>query len=482
MKRLSLFIATLFLCATLQAQQLKLYAPAASGMVVQQLDEALFRGEAAPRAVVEVETSWTAGETFRCKADGEGRWSIRIATPSGSYTKQTVKISSAGGQCLLEDVLVGEVWIASGQSNMEMPVRGFFNSPVEGAQALIASPAMPDKVRMFMVEKRRSYTPCNDTPGRWLKSEPASRPEMSAVAYLFARKLNEVLDLPIGILCAAYGGARVESWTPREVLESYPDVDLTPEGMDRLRWEYWRPMEMYNAMLHPLVGYPVKGFIWYQGCSNVSAYAQYAERLEHMVAEWRKRWGDSDASLPFYTVEIAPYRYKDPAERGLAAELRSAQHAAVERIPNSGIVVTNDLVPSYEADNIHPARKAPVAERLAYLALNRDYGVSTIACLSPRAVRCERITNGKELAIYFENMPNGTNRWREIEGLEVAGSEGIFYPVSFAYYEWQPRMLVVRSEYVHDPQVVRYGWGDFKPGNLASCEGLPVAPFCLKAE
>ena len=158
------------------------------------------------------------------------------------------------------------------------------------------------------------------------------------------------------------------------------------------------------------------------------------------------------------------------------------QHKAAKELPNSGIIVTNDLVESYEQDNIHPAKKKEVGDRLAYMALNRNYGFRTIACDSPEAVRCYRMANSCELAVELTNMPNGISRWMEIEGLEVAGSEGIFYPVTYAYYEYEPKVLRIRSEFVHDPVEVRYGWGDFKPGNLKNTEGLPVAPFRIRAE
>ncbi|MBR4298276.1 MAG: sialate O-acetylesterase, partial [Bacteroidales bacterium] len=151
-------------------------------------------------------------------------------------------------------------------------------------------------------------------------------------------------------------------------------------------------------------------------------------------------------------------------------------------LPNCGCIVTNDLVESYEQDNIHPAKKKEVGERLAYMALNRNYGFHKVACDSPEAVRCYRMANSCELAVELSNMPNGINRWMEIEGLEVAGSEGVFYPVTYAFFEPELKALRVRSEFVHDPCEVRYGWGDFKPGNLKNAEGLPVTPFKIRVE
>ena len=234
-------------------------------------------------------------------------------------------------------------------------------------------------------------------------------------------------------------------------------------------------------MLNPVKGYTIKGFIWYQGCSNVGRHEQFVERMGNMVNHWRECWNDAAAELPFYMVEIAPYRYKPQNSISFAALLRNAQHEAAKVIPNCGIVVTNDLVESFEKDNIHPMRKKEIGDRLARLALNRQYGFTTITCESPEAFRCRRGERPNELVVEISNCQNGLNRCDEIEGLEIAGDDNIFYPVSFAFYVWD-KALLVRSEFVPDPTQVRYGWGDFKPGNLKSCQDLPVAPFWLKAE
>ncbi|MCI2082915.1 MAG: sialate O-acetylesterase [Bacteroidales bacterium] len=461
--------------------QLSVSKPAGNGMVLQQKSEAAMWGNAARDAAVTITPSWN-GRSIRCRADKNGRWRTTIKTPAGSYKSYMIKIRSGDRTVTIDDVLVGEVWLASGQSNMEMPMRGFYNCPVENANEFFASAPATERIRMFTVPKKQSYVPLDECEGEWKGAESSTIPDMSATAYFFALKLNSVLNIPIGIVCCPYGGAKVESWMPRELLGNYPDIDLTKEGIDKIKREYLRPMVMYNAMLHPLVGYTIKGFIWYQGCSNVSTSETYKERFEKMVSEWRREWGDTGDKLPFYTVEIAPYRYKDPSEAGNAALLREAQHEAAKEVPNCGIVITNDLVATYEEDNIHPSRKQPVGNRLAYLALHRDYGFKMVACYSPTAAKCTRGNGSDELAIEFDNAENGMNRWREIEGLEVAGSEGVFYPVTFAYYGWKPKVLRIRSEFVPDPCEVRYGWGDFRPGNLKSVEGLPVTPFDIKVK
>ena len=239
---------------------------------------------------------------------------------------------------------------------------------------------------------------------------------------------------------------------------------------------------MYNAMVVPVKGYTIKGFIWYQGCSNVGADATYSERLQKMVSVWRADWGDTDARLPFYQVEIAPYRYGDGPEGAL---LRRAQHDAAKRMPNGGIAVTNDLVYSYEIDQIHPARKREVGERLAYLALHRDYGLDRVACCSPEAVRAFKAPAGPKtepglVFVELAECPDGLDRSVEIEGLEIAGADGVMYPVREARIFGH--FMMVRSDSVPEPRVLRYGWGCFTPGNLHAVSGLPLVPFELVIE
>lgn len=476
-----LITSALLLCLCIAAEaKLAVSNICSDGMVLQQNSEALLWGTSDPGAQVTVTPSWN-GRQYRCRTDADGRWTVKVQTPEGSYKSYSITVKGGGETVRVNDVLIGEVWFASGQSNMEMPMRGFFNCPVENAQEYICAPAATEKIRMFTVPIRETYELQTEVDAQWKGAEPETVPGMSATAFFFARKLNEMLDIPVGIVSCARGGARVESWLPREILENYPDEDLSKEAIEAMA-EYLRPFKAYNGMMHPLKGYTIKGFIWYQGCSNIGGHEKFVSRMNDLISHWRESWGDTEAELPFYMVEIAPYRYKPAQTVSYASLLRLAQHEVAQQVPNCGIVVTNDLVDSFEMDNIHPMRKLEVGERLARLALNRDYGFSTVACYSPEAVRCYRLPAGNELAVELTHTSNGMSRWMEIEGLEVAGSEGIFYPVSYAYFEWGSNILRIRSEYVFDPCEVRYGWGDFKPGNLKNTEGMPVSPFWLKME
>jgi len=478
MKRILSALACLCLCINAFAT-LSVKEPCSDGMVLQSKSQAVVWGHAKSGAAITVTTSWN-GKSYKAKTDSEGTWKVNVQTPEASYKHYEIKVNGDGGSITIKNVLIGEVWIASGQSNMEMPLRGFFNCPVEGANNLVALPAMDDKIRIFTVEIEEGYEPFTDVKrtNGWKGANPNTVLDMSATAYYFASQLNAALDVPVGIVAFPRGGARVEGFLPRETIASYGTEDVSLDFV-KADNEYHKAFVYYNGMEQPVAGYTAKGFIWYQGCSNVGNEDQFVARMSDMVSQFRKDWGDTNNEMPFYQVEIAPYRYTG-GQKGHAAALRAAQHESAATIPNGGIVVTNDLAYSFEVDQIHPRQKQAVGQRLAFLALNRDYGYNRIACYSPEAIEAFRVDGqASEICVKLSNCPNGTDKWQEIQGLEVCGSEGTFKPVKYAYFEWNG-YLRIRCEDVFDPCEVRYGWGDFVPGNLHNAEGLPVAPFDIK--
>lgn len=463
MKRiLSLLVAVLAVWSA--SARIELPEIIGDNMVLQQQAEVRLWGWAEPGAAVVVTASW--GESRTANADASGRWEVRIATPEGGFAPQRIDFESGGERVSARHVLIGEVWLAGGQSNMEMPLRGFTQCPVAGANEIIArAGSKRDRIHYAKIEKAQASEPQERATGRWRAFSPATAPDCSATAYFFAELVGDVLGMPVGIVDCSWGGSRVESWMDRATLGRYPDIDLSAAGIEA-QLHYLRPLVMYNAMLHPLEGYTIRGFLWYQGESNTPRYMDYAQRMADMVALWRARWGQGD--LPFYYVEIAPYRY----DHDFAPLLREAQWKARELIPNSALVSTNDLVEPYEGRNIHPKNKLGVGRRLAFLALNKTYGLREVACEGPE-FRSMELRDGKAY-LSFTNTGDGYNRFDDIRGFEICGADRVFRP---AHAQIEGFRVVVSADEVPQPVAVRYCFRSFQPGNLANARELPVVPF-----
>lgn len=440
-------------------------------MVLQQQTNARIYGKADPGSKITVTPSWN-NKAYTTTTDRTGEWCLAVETPEGGFTPYTITISD-GEPLTLNNVLVGEVWLASGQSNMEMPLKGFGGCCLEGGYDEIAnSRQSADKVRFFTVPLTQSYELLDTVNAKWTVPSPETSPEYSALAWHYAKQMAEVLNVPVGIVSAAYGGAKVESWSPRELLVNYPDVSLDPKNIEPIV-HYHRPMLMYNAMFNPIKNYTYKGIIWYQGCSNVPTYSTYAERLAAMVKLWRDEIGLGD--IPFYAVEIAPYQYGDPAEKGRAPFLREAQWKSIELIPNSDMISINDLVKPYERFNIHPADKTTAGHRLCDLALNKTYGKKQFLAGSPK-YKSHRFVDGA--AWVSIDSPNyGICRNYDIQGFEIAGPDKVFHPADSVWLHWQTNEMVVSSKNVPNPVAVRYCFRDFLPGNLHGGNYLPLIPF-----
>lgn len=442
-------------------------------MVMQQNTNAAVFGTADPGECVTVAPSWTGTPVSTC-ADSNGHWIAEIATPGASYDKHSLTITGQDRKAVtVNDVLIGEVWLAGGQSNMQMPLRGFGGCCTLGGFEQIATAAeRADKIRFITVPTVTSYEPCNSFDGAWTVPSPDTAPDYSAVAWNFARRLNDVLDVPVGIVAAPYGGTRVESWLPRHILEQYRDVSLKPEDIEAMV-HYERPMLMYNAMFVPIKDYTYRGIIWYQGCSNVGAHQTYADRLVTMVNHWRDEIGQG--AVPFYAVEIAPYDYDRADQDEMAPYLRLAQWEAIDRLDNAGQICINDLVEPYEKHNIHPGNKIPVGQRLGDMALNRAYGKKQFLTQGPR-YKSHR-ADGDALIVALDPGDYGICRNYDIQGFEIAGDDKVFYPADDVEFLWQTNEFKLKSTNVPHPREVRYCFHDFQLGTVHGGNYLPLVPF-----
>lgn len=439
--------------------------------VLQQQTDARLWGWADKGAKVKVTPSWD-GKTRTVTADSAtGRFDITLPTPAASYTPYTITFDDGKAPVTISDVLTGEVWLCSGQSNMEMPLRGFGIQPIEGAGQAIAYSGKYPGIRMATVPKLQSYKPEEKAPGKWMVSSPENAAEFSALAYFFAQSLNDILDVPVGIIACAYGGAKLESWLPREVLDTYPDCDMAAEEENPDVPVWHRIGVMYNAMLHPLEGYTVKGFLWNQGESNVGKHTDYPQRWLDLCTTWREKWNNPD--LPFYFVEMPPWSYGDP-EGIWGAYFRECQHKAAEITPNSEVVCTTDLVYPYEVEDVHACKKQPIGERLAFMAAAKTYGIKGMPHENPRFKSMDN--QGDKAVLTFSNTTGGLNPNLNIKGFEVAGDDRVFHPAE-AVEDWNNYTITVSSPEVSDIKSVRYCFRNFAIGSLKDMKGLPLVPF-----
>lgn len=435
-------------------------------MVLQQQTNVHLWGKATPNTRVKIIVSWDK-KKYNCTADTSGNWLVEIPTPKGGYTPHSITLDD-GEKSTLSNVLIGEVWLAGGQSNMEMPLKGFYNCPVKGSIETIADADNHPQIRMFNVPRKLSDTPQNDLEGEWKVASSETAAQFSAAAYHFALSLNRSLHVPIGIINCSVGGSKIEGWTHRKRVSRYTDIDLSKEGIERTP-DYLRPFVFYNAMLHPTIPYTLKGFIWYQGESNV-ACPDYALRMKNMVAQWREE--RQQGELPFYYVELAPFRYQGH-QQGKGALLREEQYKAQTLIPNSGMICTNDLVEPYESDNVHPRNKEIVGKRLSYMALNKTYQYKDIPCHGPEFQSMK--IDGKQVRLNFSHCEMGFTRSRDAIGFEIAGNDKVFYPAD--HTELQHSSWVISSDKVPNPVAVRYCFNDYQPGNIGGTGELPMIPF-----
>lgn len=463
------------LCAALlaiaaSAQAIELPEVIGDNMVLQQSSKVLLWGWAERGAKVSVKTSWNDA-TYNAKADAGGRWEVQVSTPAGSYKSYEITFGDKQSSLTAHNVLVGEVWFCSGQSNMEMPLNGFWTQPIADSNREIAfSGRYRGRIRMATVPKVAAVKPAERVGGEWKECVPANAAWFSAVGYHFAKALTDILDVPVGIINCSWGGSHVEGWLPEEELTHYADIDLSQAGDKNVR-EWDQPMIMYNGMLHPLIGYTVKGFLWNQGESNVNHHDTYAERLARMVEIWRNKWGLG--VLPFYMVEIPPYSYGDP--RGTnAALLRESQHRAAKLIPNSGIVCTSDLVLPHEVEDIHASTKQPIGERLAFMAAVKNYGIGGVACESPTFRSME--VEGNTATLHFDNAPDGFTPNRNLPGFECAGADRVFHPAE-AEEVYDTRDIRVTCKDVKEIVAVRYCFHNWEIGGVHSLRWLPLVPF-----
>ena len=474
-------LTILALSALTLSAQAKVRLPHLIGdnMVLQQQTEARLWGWAKPGKTVKVTTSWNQ-ETVSAKADKNGEWLVKVSTPKASYEPLSITFDD-GEPLTINNVVAGEVWVCAGQSNMEMPVKGFWMCPVKDYNQVVIDAANHQGVRSVKIPSVMAAKPLNDAPCEWRECNPGTVGDFSATGYFFARTMHQTLNIPIGLIEANKGGTRVESWLTKENLEKYTS-DPTDSVEICQKWaayDYHRSLLWGNGTFNPILNYTVKGILYYQGCSNVGDPGdQYSQRMKLLVDQWREQFGLGE--IPFYFVQIAPYRYDDDNNGISGALLREQQFKAAQIIPNSSLVCINDLVYPYEFSQIHPAQKQQVGERLAYTALNRDYGFEGI--LYQSSTFKDMMIKDDAIFIHLDNNYHTDAPFEDMQGFEIAGEDKVFHPATARHF-WQPgggywdEAIRICSPEVSKPVAVRYCFRNFQIGNVKNAGNMPLFPF-----
>jgi len=479
MTKRKLLITALSILALGAQAKVRLPHLIADNMVLQQKTDARLWGWDEPGKSVKVTVSWNS-DTYTAKTGKDGKWILSIKTPEGSYKTHSITFDD-GEKTTINNILSGEVWVCGGQSNMEIPVKGFPNCPIEGYNEIVTTAnRLKSKIHYCKIPSVMSMTPLDDTQCWWKPTDINTVMDQSAVGFFFARMLNEGIDVPVGLIEANKGGTRVESWLSKENLKKHTDEPLDSNKIvEKYSWDYHRPLLWGNGTFSPITNYTVKGILFYQGCSNVDYPCdKYAERLAIMVKQWRDAFGEGN--IPFYFVQIAPYRYGIGLEGTESALLREQQLKATELIPNSDIVCTNDCVYPWEFGQIHPCIKQPIGERLAFIALNHDYGFKNLRCESARYK--DMTIQGDTCYIRLENDYGGISRFDDITGFEIAGEDRVFHKAEAGHF-WVPgndprnESIFVTCKDVKNPVAVRYCFKNFQIGNLKNNGHLPLFPF-----
>ncbi len=513
--RIPILAAILAVSATARAE-VSLPAVFSDDMVLQRGAKVPVWGWATPGEEVSVSF---AGQTQKTKADDKGDWKVSLDALI-EHGEPTDLVVTGKNTLTVKQVLVGEVWVCSGQSNMQLTV-----SEAADAQKEIADAKFP-QIRMFNVERISAMAPQKDTKGKWLACDPANTPQFSAVAYFFGRKLHQDLKVPVGLINTCWGGTRAEAWTSREALEQLPaakamltdwEQQLKTFDPAKAKAEFdqkqaaWtdatqkinaanaqlppgqpqaklppapRPVEepsktphypsvLYNQMIAPIIPYAIKGAIWYQGESNQRRAVQYQELLPTMINDWRSRWG---SEFPFYIVQLAGFGNGHPAaaEAGVAdtwAELQEAQMLTAITLTHCGVAVANDIG---DEGNIHPKNKQEVGRRLALWALAKDYGRLELEYSGP--IYKSSKVEGKKVRVQFTHAKGlKTRDGGELQHFQIAGADQKWV---WGKAKIEGNEVVVWSDQVAKPVGVRYAWAAWAPkANLINGAGLPASCF-----
>lgn len=448
----------LLLAGPAQKVKANVQLPAIFGnhMVLQQNAEVTVWGWAKTGEEVTVTPSWDA-KPIKVKGDNLAKWEVKLSTP-GAGGPHSLKIQG-NNTILIEDILMGEVWLCSGQSNMEWSAR----ARIDNGEKAVAEANFPS-IRFFTVGHRTADAPQIDLGGQWVVCTPETMRDFSAVGYFFGKEIHQNLNVPVGMINSSWGGTPAEVWVNPEVIAKDQGLSAGAAQQKIVPWGPSQPGKAYHAMIAPLIPFRLAGAIWYQGESNTVNPENYAQLLPALIRNWRSEW---ENEFPFYYVQIAPY--KDYGQ-DTGVRLRDAQRRVMGTVPNTGMVVVSDVG---NINDIHPTNKHDVGQRLAKWALNQTYGKKDIAFSGP--LYREMKTEGNKIRVYFDYAEQGlVAKGKTLTHFEIAGSDGDFVP---ATAKIDGNTVVVQARGVKNPMAVRFAWGNAAEPNLYNKAGLPASSF-----
>ena len=463
---LGCFVALFTLTAFFAQAETKLPSILGSHMVLQQ-------GEVCPiwgwdDADAEVTVSF-AGQKHTAKVGDDGRWQINLTAMKANAEGRTLTVKGST-VVELKDVLVGEVWLCSGQSNMEWTVARSTNAKEE-----IANAKHP-LIRHIKIPHRPSAKPESDVKaGGWQPCTPAVVGNFTAVGYYFARNLQDELEVPIGLIGSNWGGTRIEPWIPPVGFKSVPALKTNfADKLDEFPAKrgngvnHQSPLALYNGMIHPLLPYTIKGALWYQGESNNGEGMLYFSKMRALISGWRSVWHNAD--MPFLFVQLAPYKYGGDPKR-----LPGIWQAQLDtlKVPHTGMAVTTDIP---TLGNIHPPNKQDVGKRLALWALAKDYGKKDIVYSGP-LFKSMKVEGGRAILDFdhAEGIKSRDNK--PLTHFELLTADGKWFPAGAYVHEGK---VIISSKAVRNPISVRFGWDQLATPNLVNGAGLPASPFTAK--
>jgi len=429
----------------------------ADNMVLQQNSTVALWGWSDPGETVKIVAGWNEKDTIKVKADNSSKWTTSIKT-IGAGGPYSIRILGSS-RVELKNVMLGEVWICSGQSNMEWSVNAkIINGEEEAAKA------NHPNIRIFHVQKIGAQYPQENCNATWTVCSPETMRSTSAIGYFFARELQQKLNIPIGIIVSAWGGTPAEVWIEKSRIEKNAMLN-NHKYNEKYDWWPGTPGTLYNSMIAPFVPYGIAGAIWYQGESNCNNHQIYSELMKTLIENWRS---DFKKDFPFYLVQIAPYTYGD---KGTSEFVREQQELITKTVPNTGMIVISDLVDNVK--DIHPRNKIDVGKRLANFALAETYKQTIGAYKSPAYQSMQ--TEKDKLRVSFSNVLTGLKSTGKTPmQFLIAGGDQKFVP---ATAKIEGSTVILSSKLVKNPVAARFCFDDTSMPDVFSTEGLPLAPF-----